>query len=58
MTRYLASAAEPASREITARELAARWKGLPHLTREEGAGLADAVTQGRQALGPARSAWE
>jgi predicted transcriptional regulator len=60
VTRYLALAPPPdgAVRRVTARELAARWATMPHLTPDEARDLARDIAAARESLPPVRPAWE
>ena len=59
VARYLAPpASDERTRQVTARELAARWRSLPRLTAEEASSLADDIAASRGALRPVRASWE
>lgn len=59
VVQYLAPSARLTPRpRTTARELAARWSSLPHLTPEEAGALAADVAAGREALPPVRAPWD
>lgn len=45
-------------RQVTARELGARWQTLPHLTPEDAAALAADITRARDAMPLPESPWE
>ncbi|MBL0178170.1 MAG: ribbon-helix-helix protein, CopG family [Gemmatimonadetes bacterium] len=59
VVRYLApervGRAEP--RQVTARELAARWQTLPHLTPEDAAAFADDIARTGDAMPLPESPW-
>jgi predicted transcriptional regulator len=59
VARYLAAGArdEPGAR-VSARELAARWPSLPHLTADEASALARDIAASRGSLPPPRAPWE
>jgi len=60
VARYLAGPGEAATTRprLTARELAARWRGLPRLHPEEAAALAADLDSARTALPPLATPWE
>jgi predicted transcriptional regulator len=59
VARYLApTAPEGSASRVTARELAARWATLPHLTPQEARDLATDIAAAREALPLVRPAWE
>ena len=58
---YLAPAAPPEGpgpSRVTARQLAARWPGVPHLTPEEAGDLAADLTAARDGVPAPRTAWD
>ncbi len=60
VARYLAPAGPiPGDgREVTAREVAARWNRLPRLSVDEATDLGAAIADAQEALPPVRSPWE
>lgn len=57
VAQYVAPSA-PATPRPTAREVAARWSSLPHLTPEEAGALAADIVAAREALPPAPAPWD
>lgn len=60
VARYLEPASISAAdvRHVSARELAARWKRLPHLTSDEAESFGDDVAAARNKLPAVQNPWE
>ena len=60
VARYLMPAAETErfTRQVSAKELAARWRSIPRLSPDETESFARDLDAGRNALPPIRSPWE
>lgn len=60
VAKYLAPAEPPEGGRgsVTGRELAARWRTVPHLTPREADDLAADIVAGRSALPPLAPPWE
>lgn len=59
MARFVGAATVPAGpASLTARDLADRWRTLPHLTPAEAASMARDIKAGRRALPTVPSPWE
>jgi predicted transcriptional regulator len=60
VTRYLARKPEAGEDRVsvTARQLAARWRTLPHVTPAEAGALETDIAEGRRALPTIASTWE
>jgi hypothetical protein len=57
VSAYVSGPPPPPRREVTATELAERWRALPRLTPEEAAALGADMEAAREGL-PAPPAWE
>jgi hypothetical protein len=60
VAQYLGPAAPPAGRPagVTGRELAERWRTMPHLTAREADEFAADIAAARDALPPVVTEWE
>lgn len=58
VTAYLAGLRTATPTTVTAAELAARWRALPHLTPAEASTLGDDLAAARAELPEPRTAWE
>jgi hypothetical protein len=60
VTQYLAPTASPEGfpARVTGRELAARWRTMPHLTPREADDLGSDIAAAREALPSLRPPWE
>lgn len=58
VARYVSASPVVAAAGVPARELAARWVGIPSLSPEEATGLAEDIAAARASLPAPTSAWE